>query len=159
VDRSFPTLKLTRPEKKPFTAVVPVGLPRLLACTARPIKKPAGHPEGTRPATGSVGRGLIACRPFCLSQNYCVHYCVQQLPHPLGALAVLQQLVASATSLPEQQEQSVQIHTAPWQHPQHWQVWQPHEPLATTGVVGARARAAQSRKLVMGKFLGKSENK
>ena len=69
---------------------------------------------------------------------------------------MLQQPVVSATALlPEQQEQSVQTHTAPWQHPQHWQVWQPHEPLATTGVVGARARAAQSRKLVMGKILGK----
>ena len=88
------------------------------------------------------------------------HYCVQQLPHPLvqllGALAVLQQFAASATAwLPEQQEQSLQTHAAPWQQPQHWQVWQPHEPLATTGVVGARARAAQSRKLFMGKILGK----
>jgi hypothetical protein len=91
------------------------------------------------------------------------HYCVQQLPHPLvrllGALVVLQQLAASAVAwLPEQQVQSVQTHAAPWQQSQHWQVWQPHEPLAPTGVVGARARAAQSRKLFMGKILGKSEN-
>jgi len=92
------------------------------------------------------------------------HYRVQQLPHPLvqllGALVVPQQLEASATPwLPEQQEQSVQTHAAPWQHPQHWQVWQSHEPLATTGLVGARAIAAQSRKLVMGKVPWKSENR